>query len=223
MTFKRAGPARPTKVGGEVAPFPLRYPFRFHACRFPSVSALRSLHPPPFFGLSPEAPTEGTNGGDPGPSRRVRREGGARPRPCRSGGRGGGRGALPPNGPRREAPNLYRLPLAHTNPDVAVCASRCHMHRGPSLAPAIGLRPLGAAKQGILEAVVFPRPQPPDTGGGQPKAGQRQVEMPSLTFLFRDLPRQHRTAQTPPTRGVVTTGLAPTPKPSGLPFQVGIL
>lgn len=156
LPLKRAKPARPVKVGGEVAPFPLRHPFRFHARGFPHVSALRSLPPtPPVSHLQPRPgqraeKTQGLPAGVDGKA-------GPRRRRCRLGGRGGG--ALPPNGPRREAPNLYPLPLAHTNPGVAVGASRRHVHLGPAH-PASG--PSGSspapAARGILGAVVLPGP-----------------------------------------------------------------
>lgn len=96
----------------------------------------------------------------PGPSRGGRREGGAPAAAVQLWGPGrGGGGALPPNGPRREAPNLYRRPLAHTNPDVAAGASRRTYAEFPPPDPPIGCptpRPGRAqAVRGILGVVVL--------------------------------------------------------------------
>lgn len=183
LTFKREEPepARPTKVGGEVASFPLRHPFRFHACRFPNVSALRFFPPPP--------PLRSlTCGPDPGNERRRPRtfpQGSTGKRGPGGGGRAvvgageGGGGTLPPSGPRREAPNLYQRPLAHTNPDVAVSASRRHVRRDPASGPPLAFVRSGAyqapAERGILGVVVL-GPQPPCPGGGRGDgAGRREV------------------------------------------------
>lgn len=121
-----------------------------------------SPHPHPS-GLSPAAPTGGMSGEDLGPSRGGRREDGA---PAAAGQEWGawegGGGALPPNSPRREAPNLYRRPLAHTNPDVAVGASPRHVRRGPAppLPLACGGRPFpgvsGAQHRGSCSSSPTP-------------------------------------------------------------------
>lgn len=133
-----------------------------------------------------------TCGPDPGNERRPR----AFPQgptgrlgPCGGGtglgaGEGGG-GALPPNGPRREAPNLYQRPLAHTNPDVAVGASRRHVRPSPAptrLGPQ--RRSPGFQGAGYSGSCSSPRTLPAGSRGGQPKALKSRVWMLDRTFPF---------------------------------------
>lgn len=177
------GPARRTKVGGEAAPFPLRHPFRFHVRRFPNVSALGSLPHPRPSGLSPAAPTGERAEAAQSPPAGVDGKAGPQRRRGGSGGRGGGGGALPPNGPRREAPNLYRRPLAHTNPDVAAGASGRHVRRSPAPPPhwppvaAALLGAYGAMHPGSCSSPGKPDRRSGPRGGrrGGTKAGQRRV------------------------------------------------
>lgn len=148
----------------------------------------------------------------------------------------GGGGTLPPSGPRHEASNLYQRPLAHTNPDVAVRASRRHVRRDPTSCPPLAFdrsgssqEPAGARHSGSYSSRtptalswrrsrVWGREE-----GGHPKAGKSRVGMPGRTFPFIStesvsvidtLPggsvrRRHR----PPG---VWSRLAPVPRLSGL-------
>lgn len=116
LPFKREEPALPIKVGGEVAPFPLRHPFRFHARRFPkSPPSGPSPHPTPPVshlrsGPGERAETQRPPAGADGKAEPRRRR-------CRSGGRGGGRGRAP----------SQRSPARGTQPLSA--AARAHKHR----------------------------------------------------------------------------------------------
>lgn len=121
LPLKRAKPARPIKVGGEVAPFPLRHPFRFHARGFPHVSALRSL-PPPLRSL--------TCSPDPGNERRRPKafpRGSMGRRGPGAGGTGLGAGA----GARAGARSLPTAPGAR-HPTFTRCRSRTQTPTSPS-------------------------------------------------------------------------------------------
>ena len=117
LPFKRAGPARRTKVGGEAAPFPLRHPFRFHVRRFPQRLRPPVPPPPPPRRSLTCGPDRGTSGGGPGPPRRGRREGRAPAAAGRERGPGRGRGRAP----------SQRPPARGTQPLSA--ASRAHKPR----------------------------------------------------------------------------------------------
>lgn len=210
MPFKRAEPAQRTKVGGELAPFPLRHLFRFHVRRFPSVPALRSLSPPPPLRSLTCGPDRGSERGRPRASPRgpTGRRGPGSGRTGVGAWEGGG-GALPPNSPRHEAPNLYRQPLAHTNPNVAVGASRRHVRRGPapplplafsgcSLPAASGARHRGScSSSSTLAAGSF-------LGSGsqrQARGGRTQTRGRVVSFLLS-------IRRLPPQQGDFRTGLA---------------
>lgn len=159
------------KVGGEVAPFPLRHPFRFHSRRFANVSALRSLPPPtpPLRSL--------TCGPDPGNERRPRdlpagADGKAGPlrRRCRTGGRGGGRGRAPSQRPpARGTQPLSAATRAHKPRRRRGCITTPRAPKPrPHWAPACDT-PRASRARGVLGIVVLPGPCPPAGVGVHPR------------------------------------------------------
>lgn len=193
LPFKRAEPALPIKVGGEVAPFPLKHPFRFHARRFPNVSALRSLPPPHPSGLSPAVRTRGTSG-DPETSRGGRREGGAPAAAVQEWGPGRGAGARAlPTAPGARHPTFisgHSRTQTPTSPLVRHDATCTEASSSPlPLASGLGGASRASRARGILGVVVPLRPRPTGLGqwswGSAPGRGKQGLDAGSDAPLYQ--------------------------------------
>lgn len=174
------------KVGGEVAPFPLRHPFRFHSRRFANVSALRSLPPPhPTPPVSHLRPRPWERAETQGPSRRGRREGWAPAAAVQDWGPGRGAGARSlPTAPGARHPTFisgHSRTQTPTSPWVhhdATCA-QAPPPLGSGLRHSPGFQ--GARRSGNCSS---PRTLPAGGRRGPPKAQKSRVWMRYRTFPF---------------------------------------
>lgn len=165
------GRSRPRRlqIGGRASDFPFKIPFRFPARRRPRGPALRPFPHPALRSLTcgPGLAAGGTRE-NPRACPRGPTGSGARRRAAGAAAREGGGGALPPRGPRREPLNLYRRPLAHTNPAAAAAVRHDATRRPPPpprspAPPTAGARPVPSpCAWGVLaretEALLQPRP-----------------------------------------------------------------